>query len=153
MSIHTFTASQFIPSPVKTVWDFFSSPANLSLITPPEMKFKILSDQTASIYNGQRIRYKVSPFSGLTVNWVTEIVDVDAHHSFTDIQSKGPYKIWRHRHVFYEEANGTRMTDEVNYEIGYGPFGNMLLPLIKKRIETIFDYRKTKIIELFPHQQ
>jgi ligand-binding SRPBCC domain-containing protein len=38
--MHQFKAEQFLPITKEKAWDFFSSPKNLSVITPPEMDFK-----------------------------------------------------------------------------------------------------------------
>ncbi len=41
--IHEYKVEQQLPISLEKAWEFFSSPANLSLITPPEMEFKILT--------------------------------------------------------------------------------------------------------------
>ena len=61
-------------------WDFFSTPKNLNELTPEDMNFKILSGidplsagQDQKTYAGQIIRYKITPFAGITMDWTTEI--------------------------------------------------------------------------------
>lgn len=43
MKMFRFETEQIIPAPLEGVWDFFSSPVNLKVITPPYMGFDILT--------------------------------------------------------------------------------------------------------------
>ena len=36
---------QLVKTDLQTCWDFFSSPKNLSVITPEKMKFTVLTEQ------------------------------------------------------------------------------------------------------------
>ena len=151
MNMHQFKAEQFLPIDKKKAWDFFSSPKNLSKITPPEMDFKILSSLNGEeIFEGMKIDYTVKPLFGISVRWQTEICKVDNQNYFTDRQTKGPYKSWEHTHTFIEKHNGVLMTDIVNYELPFGFIGNFANSiLVKRKIESIFDYRKKILEKLF----
>jgi len=51
---------------IASAWSFFSSPHNLSRITPKEMGFVVLSNLTDSeIYKGMIIDYSVKPLLGI----------------------------------------------------------------------------------------
>jgi ligand-binding SRPBCC domain-containing protein len=149
--MHQFKVVQFLPIDKKKAWDFFSTPKNLSKITPPEMDFKILSTLNGEeIFEGMKIDYTVKPLFGISVRWQTEICKVDKLNYFTDRQTKGPYKIWEHTHTFIEKNNGVLMTDVVNYELPFGFIGNFVhLILVKRKIESIFDYRKQILEKIF----
>ena len=150
MSIHTFKATQLIPTTLNQAWDFFSSPRNLALITPPQMNFNITSTLTSEkIFPGQLIAYDVTPLWNMRVKWISEIKDLREPVYFVDEQRKGPYKLWRHRHFFTEVVGGIEMADEINYEIGYGIIGSMMHSKVRNRIEQIFDYRRKKIAQIF----
>jgi ligand-binding SRPBCC domain-containing protein len=50
---------------VEEAWNFFSSPRNLAVITPPEMGFVIREPfDDKPTYAGQRITYTVKPLFG-----------------------------------------------------------------------------------------
>lgn len=149
--MHQFKVEQFLPISREKAWDFFSSPKNLSVITPPEMDFKILSELNgAGIYEGMKIDYRVKPLLGISLRWQTEICKVQNQNYFTDRQLKGPYKIWEHTHTFVEAKDGILMTDVVNYELPFGLFGKVAERLIvRKKIKSIFDYRKTILNKIF----
>jgi len=84
--IYTLEVKKFVNTSLAEAWEFFSSPANLSKITPPQMGFIITSGKPAKMYPGQIISYKVSPFPGFTTNWVTEITQVQEKRFFVDEQ-------------------------------------------------------------------
>lgn len=140
--IYTLKVQQKLPISLDEAWDFFSSPANLEKITPPHMLFKITSGDIASMYSGQIITYKVSPFTGFTTNWVTEITHVQAKQFFVDEQRFGPYKMWHHEHSFQELKDGVLMTDKVSYKLPMGALGHLAQHLfVRRQLENIFNHR------------
>ena len=131
-------------------WDFFSSPANLSKITPSEMSFVIKDYDGKKMYEGQRISYTVKPLLGIPLSWLTEIRSVKDKSEFVDVQLRGPYKIWHHRHIFKEVEGGIEMIDMVHYKLPFGLLGKLMEKLIVKgKVERIFDYREKVIQDAF----
>ena len=149
--MHQFKTEQYLPIAQSKAWEFFSSPQNLSLITPPEMDFRILTSlKTAEIFEGMKIDYTVKPLWDITVHWQTEIIKVEYQKCFIDRQTKGPYKKWEHTHTFTVANGGVLMKDEVNYQLPLGAFGKYLnAVLIRKKIESIFSYRKKVLEKIF----
>src|SRR6187401_257172 len=99
--IYQLNRIQQLDCDLVTAWEFFSSPHNLSRITPKEMQFKVLSDlSNQNMYEGMTIDYKISPLLGIPMRWQTKITQVDEGKSFTDFQQIGPYKLWNHFHEF-----------------------------------------------------
>lgn len=146
-----FEYIQFVPASLDIVWEFFSSPANLSKITPPEMGFIITSPGYLGMYPGMFITYKVSPALGIKLNWVTEITQIDNKKFFIDEQRRGPYRIWHHEHHFKEVEGGVEMHDILYYSAPLGFIGKLAdLIFIRKKVEQIFVYREKRIEELFP---
>ncbi|MDV3751136.1 SRPBCC family protein [Elizabethkingia anophelis] len=128
---------------IEEVWDFFSSPLNLSKITPQDMKFTVLSDlKNTAIYEGMEINYLVSPVLGIPLQWKTRITQVNYQKSFTDLQAKGPYRYWNHYHEFIENDKGVLMKDSVDYELPFGLLGKLAHSLfVHKRLKSIFEFR------------
>ena len=136
---------------VGTAWEFFSSPMNLALITPPEMRFTIHTDCSQQhIYDGMLIDYTLTPLWGIPLKWQTLISDVDPGRSFVDIQKRGPYAYWRHLHTFVPNEQGVMMYDTVDYALPFGRLGKLAHRiLVKKKLESIFDFRKRVLTKLF----
>ena len=141
---------QLVKTDLQTCWDFFSSPKNLSVITPEKMKFTVLTEQPKTMYEGLMIAYKVSPVLGIPLGWITEIKTVQDKVFFVDEQRKGPYKIWHHEHHFETVEGGVLMTDIVSYTLPFGFLGKFAHWLfVRKQLEAIFEYRYMKVESLF----
>jgi ligand-binding SRPBCC domain-containing protein len=143
MSVHKFTHTQKIGVSTKVVWPFFSNPANLQKIMPPEMEIRMVGTADKKVIEGQIIEYQVKvPILGRK-KWVSEIKAVEDGLSFTDVQKVGPYRSWEHKHIFLKEGEGTRLIDEIQYELPFGivgVLGNMWL--INRTLKKIFGYRE-----------
>ena len=151
MKRYTLNTRQVLPISLEEAWAFFSSPMNLSKITPAYMNFKILSGfDEGTTREGMIIKYKVHPVLGIPLTWVTKITNVSAPHEFTDMQLKGPYKEWVHTHRFREIEGGVEMTDELVYQLPLGPIGMIAHALfVRKQVQSIFAYREATLEKLF----
>ncbi len=150
--MHSFIRKQQLAITREEAWEFFSSPANLKKITPPAMKFEIRSgfQPGEKIYAGMVIKYRVCPFPGISVDWVTEITHMKEGAYFVDEQRSGPYSFWHHQHIFKETANGIEMTDIVHYKVPFGYLGKILNKLIIERtLRDIFNYRYNIMEQLY----
>ncbi|MCB9251623.1 MAG: SRPBCC family protein [Flavobacteriales bacterium] len=146
-----FKRTTIIPAKKKEVWDFFSSPENLSRITPEYLDFKIISKpDSEKIFDNMIIKYKVKPLLKIPVTWVTRIEEVKTEESFKDIQIKGPYAFWQHLHTFETVDGGVKMTDDVTYSPGLGIFNELINKfVVEKRLNEIFDFRQRVINTIF----
>ena len=143
---------QFIPGDVEGIWDFFSRPENLNALTPDDMSFDILSEvANVRMYPGMLIRYHISPFTGVKMNWVTEITHIEEGRYFIDEQRFGPYAFWHHQHHFKAVEGGVLMTDILHYKVPFGLLGTLVNRLIvEPKIEQIFRYRFKAVEDIFP---
>jgi ligand-binding SRPBCC domain-containing protein len=133
------------------LWDFIATPRNLDQITPPELKFKILSNVPDVMYDGLQIRYEITiPLFGRR-QWLTEISEIVTGESFVDMQVKGPYTHWRHFHQLLPTGNNAScMIDRIDYELPFGLVGNITHSLlVKNQLEAIFDYREQALRRIF----
>jgi ligand-binding SRPBCC domain-containing protein len=140
----------FLPISLEKAWDFFSTPLNLSKITPPEMNFIIRSKLPEKAYPGLIIIYTVSPVAGIPVTWVTEITQVRELLYFVDEQRSGPYAIWHHEHHFEPVEGGVMMTDRLFYKVPFGILGKMADALfVRAKVNRIFSYREKILKQIF----
>jgi ligand-binding SRPBCC domain-containing protein len=151
MAIYNINEEQFLPISIEEAWDFFSSPANLAKITPPELSFVIKSDvANKPIFSGMQIDYTIKPLFSIPMNWRTGISHVDAPNNFVDRQLKGPYKRWEHRHTFTAVPGGVKMNDKVVYELPLGILGTLAhIFIVKRKLDKIFSFRRDTLIKLF----
>ncbi len=150
MKLYQLQAKQALPISKMQAWEFLSDPKNLQVITPEHMGFKIISGADRPMFAGQIIQYKVTPFSGFTTKWVSEITHVTQGAYFVDEQRFGPYALWHHKHFIKEIEGGVEMEDLIDYKIPFGFVGQWMQPLIvKKQLQQIFAFREAKLKELF----
>ena len=151
MKIYTLKRTQFLPISITMAWDFFSSPRNLSKITPAHMKFIILSISGGEeMYPGKLIHYRVNVIPAFPVTWLTEITQVSIPHYFVDEQRSGPYAFWHHQHHFKTVSGGVEMSDEVNYGLPMGILGKIANRLfVQRKVNAIFDHRSKTLLEVF----
>lgn len=142
--------TQFINADLQTCWNYFSSPANLRVITPNYIDFKVHTIVPENLYEGLIIRYTIRPILGIPLNWISEIKIIREGNYFIDEQRRGPYGMWHHEHHFKEVEGGVEMTDLISYCMPFGFVGRFFHRLfIRKQLESIFDYRARKVDELF----
>jgi ligand-binding SRPBCC domain-containing protein len=146
MRIHQFKSEQWVPRPIEEIFSFFSDPNNLAVITPPRLKFQVLTPpiQTCA---GTRLQYKLS-LHGIPVRWESKITAWRPPHFFSDDQLRGPYRLWHHEHQFSEKDGGTLLSDLVTYAVPGGALVNRFF--VAPDLRRIFDFRRQKIDSLFP---
>ena len=144
----TFRASTTIPLPIERVFPFFADAANLERVTPPELRFQILSPLPIVMKPGALIEYRLR-LSGVPFRWTTRIVEWDPPRGFVDEQLRGPYALWVHTHTFEPKGSETVIRDEVRYRLPFSPLGDLALPFVRGQIQRIFDYRATAVAAAF----
>jgi len=152
---------QWIPVPLDRVFQFFSDPANLPRLMPPELTAEIRSIEggsSASAGVGTQITLSVRllPPLPLRASWVARIVEFEPGNHFTDVQVKGPFRHWRHRHEFESarraEADGTFVRDDLEYDVGFGRLGDAVARwFVADRLRHTFQERQRRLEELLRH--
>ena len=149
MTRHRLVASQTIDRPLDEVFAFFAKPENLGRITPAAMGFEQVSTDL-EMRAGLDIVHRIRPLLGIPLLWRSRIEAYDPPNSFVDVQAKGPYRRWRHQHTFTAVPGGTRIDDQVDYELPLGPLGALAHRLfVRGQLLEIFRYRAHAIEDVF----
>ena len=146
MQERLFRDELLLPRPIDQVFPFFAAARNLETLTPPWLKFEVLTPEPITMRAGLTIDYKIR-VRGLPIRWRTEIVTWEPPHRFVDVQLHGPYRFWHHTHTFEERDGATLCRDEVRY----WPLGGALVDrlFVRNDVKGIFEFRRKKLTELF----
>lgn len=146
MKTFHFKTQQTLQHPITEVFEFFSDAHNLAMITPPWLRFEVLTPAPIQMSPGTRIDYRLR-LHGVPLRWQSEITEWNPPYAFADEQRRGPYRHWRHIHTFDETENGVVIGDSVAYAV----WGNRLVNklFVRPDIEKIFAYRSEQLDQIF----
>jgi ligand-binding SRPBCC domain-containing protein len=164
--LHTFTTSQWIPCPVGLVFGFFANPQNLiqlmprwnsarveesRIVAPPGFSVAGNADGIAAGAGSiVTISFKPLPLLPIRLRWEARISEFARNDHFCDEQTSGPFAYWKHCHRFRQESSdgvtGTRITDEVVYEMKMGDAVELAHRIFfAGQIGRLFAYRQAQL--------
>jgi ligand-binding SRPBCC domain-containing protein len=164
---HHLQFEQWVPFPLEDVFAFFSNPENLPRIMPESSATKLIelkrkpapsrppgvaSDKAPGV--GSTIVMSFRVFPGLPrARWIARITEFEWNRYFADMQEKGPFKSWHHRHEFAagtrDGVSGTLVRDVVDYEVGFGLVGVMANAVfVRRQMKAAFAQRQQVLPQL-----
>lgn len=147
MPDHILEAQMWVARPRPEVFAFFADPANLARLTPPWLRLRLRSPGVA-MARGAVLDYRLA-WLGLPIRWRAFIREYDPPFRFVDVQVRGPYARWEHRHRFLEEDGLTRVEDRLTYRLPLGPLGRLAHALlVRRQLDAIWAYRSARVGEL-----
>jgi ligand-binding SRPBCC domain-containing protein len=137
-----------LKAPLDTLFDFFLDPNNLKRISPPSLGIQIAAaDVPLRVGSRVRLRMRMGLFPR---TWELSVKSLKRGDRFIDWQERGPFREWRHTHLFVRDGNATTVVDMVEYEVPFGFLGVLVNSLfIRPSIESYFRYRRDRLTELF----
>jgi len=134
-----FNQSLWLPIPPAELFPFFADAHNLESITPPWLRFRVLTAAPIVMGEGTLIDYRLR-LHGMPIRWRTRISVWEPPYRFVDEQLRGPYRAWIHTHTFEPLDRGTLCRDRVEYAV---PGGTLIHDLfVKRQVQRIFQYRR-----------
>ena len=146
MPVFTLHSRQRIERPLDEVFAFFADARNLERLTPPWLRFRILSEGRVTMEPGAVIDYRIK-VHGLPLRWRSRITAWEPPFRFVDEQVRGPYRMWVHEHRFDAHGDATIVSDGVRYRIPGGRLVHRLF--VKPDLDRIFAYRRERLAAIF----
>ena len=140
-------ARALVVAPPGELFAFFAKAENLQRLTPPRLQFHVTTPLPIVMQDGARIDYRLK-VHGIPLRWTSEIRDLDPPREFVDVQLRGPYRYWHHRHRFEPADGGTVVLDEVDYSPPGGRIIDRLF--VRRELRKAFTFRIEQLAKLFP---
>ncbi|HET6668749.1 MAG TPA: SRPBCC family protein [Pyrinomonadaceae bacterium] len=113
----------------------------LDLLQPPWETARVIQRATIAEI-GSRAIIETNVIGPIKTRWIAEHTVYQPPHLFEDVQIKGPFRRWRHRHIITAHPEGATLRDEIEYEPPLGPLGKLVAPwLVEPRLRKLFEYR------------
>lgn len=132
------------------VYRWHDEPSALQRLTPEEDAIDVV--KAAKLGDGNQAHLRI-PLLGccLYVDWTAELENVQQGREFSDRQIKGPFKIWKHRHLFLNnDSHGCLMRDEIEFMLPGGRLiHSALSPFVVSKLRKVFGYRHQILIKEF----
>ena len=145
--MNEFESACVVRLPLGRVASFFAEPTNLEKLTPGWMRFRVL-EAPDELQAGSVLRYRAGPF-GLSMTWVARIAVWEPPFLFSDVQLRGPYRLWEHTHSFAEVDGGTEIRDRIRYRLPGGPLAPVADRLgHRAMLSRLFEHRTRRLVEL-----
>lgn len=136
-----FVKESVIRATPERVFAFHELPDVMLRLLPPWESSRVI-EHVPGLQIGSRAVIETKLFGLFTVRWEALHTAYEPPRMFEDVQVKGPFKSWRHRHIIEPCEEGARLRDEIEYEPPLGLLGKWGAPLlIVPRLQKLFDYR------------
>ena len=144
LTMERITCSSTLNVPIAEVWDFHMHPENLARITPHGSAVRVLTENPRMQLQGV-IKVEVKVLHFVPVIMENRIITFEPPTRMVDVQVSGPFKHFRHEHVFEDLGNGkTRIHDAVEFE-SPGFLGRMAdASVVRYELEHIMKVRHDK---------
>ena len=136
----------WLPRQPEEVFDFYADAFNLEKLTPPWLRFEVVTAAPITMRAGVEIDYRLR-LHGLSLKWRSRITDWDPPRRFVDEQTIGPYRTWIHEHTFTPHQGGALVGDYVQYAMLGGWLADRLL--VRRDLRRIFAFRQERLAEIF----
>ena len=151
IQLKKFSQRFVVNADIDDVWKFYTDLDHLKKITPENMNIRIKNSTTSQIVEGQEAILEAKIIF-LKKTWNTKIT-YQKPYKYIDEMIKGPFKKWRHIHIFEQiEPGKTNVIDEIDFELPYGILGQLLEPVAYKKLVKVFEYRKIQTTKILNHQ-
>lgn len=136
----------WVDRPRADVFAFFTDPRRLADLAPPWLGLEITSAPPA-LSAGAVVDVRLR-WLGMPLRWRAFIREYDPPVRFVDVQVRGPFARWEHRHMFLAGDGGTWIEDRVTYRLPLGPLGRAVHAVrVARQLDAIWRHREQRIAD------
>ena len=144
-----FEKSTILPVKASELYRWHMRPEAFETLTPPWEPVKVLQ-RPLVLEEGSELHLQV-PLGPLRILWIARHIHIQPGRRFDDIQVKGPFGSWHHKHLFEPVGeDATCMRDSIECSLPAGSLLDGLLGwTVRKKLQRMFDYRHQQLLNLF----
>lgn len=136
-----FAKESVIHATPEQVFSFHERANALELLLPPWEAARVIQRATIAEL-GSRAIIETNIIGPIKTRWIAEHTVYQPPNLFEDVQIKGPFRSWRHRHIITAHPEGATLLDEIEYEPPLGPLGKLVASwLVEPRLHKLFEFR------------
>lgn len=135
----TFCWESIVPFSPPHVFAWHERPGAFERFNPPWRPVRVVKSP-ASLRDGAQVAIQLPILGPIALRWELSHRDYRENAQFCDEQVRGPFRVWKHQHLFIPEgASSCRMRDEIYYQppLGLSP----LIPLVNRELQRLFHFR------------
>jgi len=138
-----FEARTPLPATVEEAFAYHDSPGALERLLPPWQNVRLVRSDR-SLRPGSEVLLRLR-LMGVPLSWLAEHTVYEPPRRFVDVQRRGPFRSWRHEHLFHPLDGGeqsSELVDRIEYKLPFGRAGELLGGrMIEHDIRSMFAYR------------
>jgi uncharacterized protein len=139
--MQVFTKQSKIDAPVAKVFAWHAGNGAIQRLTPPWAPLVLKWRQGNGIEKGVRVGFEMRVL-GIPMDWEALHIDYRENQLFKDRQTKGPFAVWEHTHLFSSDGpNRSIMEDQVAWQLPMGFLSRPFQGHVNRELGRIFDYR------------
>ena len=132
----------------ETVFEFLVQPANIRLISPPQIML-VFDSAPERLSQGARMDFRVQAY-GVIRSASHEIIHWEEPLRFVERQVTGPLGAWEHEHLFEVSPGGVIVVDRIEFSPPSGMLGLLVNERkIRETLEEGFGHRHTLLEKRF----
>ena len=129
-----------VAAPLEVVAEFHQDRLALKKLTPFPILVQLHKQEPLGEGSIADFTMWLGPFP---VRWVAQHKAVDPLYGFTDVQIRGPFRSWEHRHTFRRlDRQTSEIVDEINASMGRTADKKLVSQLMWLGLPLLFAYRR-----------
>jgi hypothetical protein len=141
---HILERRLVIDRPRPDVFAFFADAGRVRQLTPPWVRLEHVRGPV-QLTAGAVVDYRMLLF-GLPLAWRGFVREFDPPFRYLEVQLRGPFARWEHRHRFLARGAATLMEDRLVYRLPFGWAGHAAhVALVARMMRAAWTYRTERI--------
>ena len=140
-TFETFERTVRLGVSAEQAYAWHARPGAIDRLKPPWQRLEVI-EPLPEMANGARTVFRIRQ-GPVAIRWVADHEEVEPGRGFTDVQTRGPFAFWRHRHGF-EPIDDTSclLRDSIRYRLPLGPLGKLFGgALLRRDLDRMFHFR------------